>query len=349
MYLSKSFVNDVLFPDEQSGRFDPRIIDCRVNYEVHGNPLSQFQSRLSSVSAGSMHMSPPISASLPGTSHTSVGSTPIMFSAAKRKKRATFCKTIILASLYTAQPCINKPSSSKSAGDILYNVVTQITVTLDLQNCGPTRVSEMVKEQVGYDVILLDCKCYPLLDNESTQGPEFWKSTRKIIAASKSLYLKLRGDSANPSMADMEFQTGSRQPLQNNQEQPDLNKMSDSFPELFSQLRLMNEKLSTLDVKISYLNSLLGVSDSVVCKSAMDKPMFSSCCGHLVGCKTCVAEWFDGHHTCPHCTSDQAQFYEVKGLEGIVSRAVKDYVVPTPPPLPTSITSFDHDDDDEFV
>ena len=46
----------------------------------------------------------------------------------------------------------------------------------------------MVSSNVGYDVILLDSKCYPLLDNSVTTSIDFWKSTRKILAASKSSY-----------------------------------------------------------------------------------------------------------------------------------------------------------------
>ena len=44
------------------------------------------------------------------------------------------------------------------------------------------------------DVILLDSKCYPLLENDSTSGELYWRSTRKVLAANRSIYSKLTGD-----------------------------------------------------------------------------------------------------------------------------------------------------------
>jgi len=54
----------------------------------------------------------------------------------------------------------------------------------------------MVKEQLSFDVILLDSKCFPLLDNDNTKGIEFWKSTRKVLAANCLTYTKLTGRSS---------------------------------------------------------------------------------------------------------------------------------------------------------
>lgn len=51
--------------------------------------------------------------------------------------------------------------------------------------------AQSVKMQVGFEVILLDSKCFPLLDNESTAGVEFWCTTRKNIAVSRTTYKKL--------------------------------------------------------------------------------------------------------------------------------------------------------------
>jgi len=106
---------------------------------------------------------------------------------AARKK--TFRKTIVLVSLTCTSG--DKPSSSKSPG-IAYTVVTQIVVTLESQSCSPGIVADLVRQQVGYDVILLDSKCFPVLDTDTTCSSEYWKGTRKILAASKTLYAKLR-------------------------------------------------------------------------------------------------------------------------------------------------------------
>lgn len=76
----------------------------------------------------------------------------------------------------------------------MHNVITQIIISLDPSACNLTQAAQSVKMQVGFEVILLDSKLFPLLDNESTAGVEFWRSMRKIIAVSRTTYLlKLAG------------------------------------------------------------------------------------------------------------------------------------------------------------
>lgn len=70
-------------------------------------------------------------------------------------------------------------------------------------HCSPSVVAELVQQQVAFEVILLDSKCYPILESDTTKSHDFWKSNRKVLAASKSLYIKLTGSSANPRHADM--------------------------------------------------------------------------------------------------------------------------------------------------
>ena len=74
-----------------------------------------------------------------------------------------------------------------------YEIVTQVTVSLDPSSSNVRKVTELVNKQVDLDVILLDSKCYPLLENESTSGETFWRSTRKVLAASRSIYCRLTG------------------------------------------------------------------------------------------------------------------------------------------------------------
>ena len=46
---------------------------------------------------------------------------------------------------------------------------------------------------MGFQAVLLDSKCFPLLSNESTSGVDFWKSTRKVLAALRDVYEKVSG------------------------------------------------------------------------------------------------------------------------------------------------------------
>lgn len=91
-------------------------------------------------------------------------------------------------------PDTDKPSSSKcSLCPLEYQVITQLVVSIDSNRCSPSAVSEQVHQQIGFDVILLDSKCFPIMENDSTCAIDFWKSNRKVLAASKDLYTKLTG------------------------------------------------------------------------------------------------------------------------------------------------------------
>ena len=59
---------------------------------------------------------------------------------------------------------------------------------MDKSNCTVTAAAELVKQQFGFDIVLLDSKLFLLRDNSRSSGTDFWKSTRKIIAASKDVY-----------------------------------------------------------------------------------------------------------------------------------------------------------------
>lgn len=90
-------------------------------------------------------------------------------------------KTIALVSLFerdSSQPC------SSSTTNIKYNVITNIVVVLNASKCDVETVSGLVEQQVGVEVVLMDCKCYALHKNPSTSGSDFWKGTRKILATS---------------------------------------------------------------------------------------------------------------------------------------------------------------------
>lgn len=65
-------------------------------------------------------------------------------------------KSILLANLSASDP--NKPGSSKNNG-LTHTVVTQVVVNLipDVE-CNVTHAAAKVKEQVGFDVILLDIR-----------------------------------------------------------------------------------------------------------------------------------------------------------------------------------------------
>ena len=102
-------------------------------------------------------------------------------------------KTIVLVTLHD----IGDKATSSKAAKLTYEVVTNLPISIDPSDCSPSAVACNVTKSVGFEVILLDSKCFPLPDTETTSVLAFWKSSRKILAASKALYHKLSGSSTD--------------------------------------------------------------------------------------------------------------------------------------------------------
>ena len=68
--------------------------------------------------------------------------------------------TIVRVSLTSTST--DKPSSSKSPG-LNYTVVTQVVVTMEANNCSSGAVADLVKQQVGYEVILVSASMFWIL------------------------------------------------------------------------------------------------------------------------------------------------------------------------------------------
>ena len=241
------------------------------------------------------------------------------------KKKNTFRKTIILVSL---APCAtsDKPSSSKSA-DITYTVVTQMVITLEANNCGPAVVAELVKQQVGYDVTLLDSKCFPVLDNDTTRSMDYWKLTRKILAASKVLYKKLKGTSADPEKAKVQIDLTDVDICDESPSTPIAKRqrlaacgatvLEEKVDEMLSRLALLQERLDMIEDRFSFANTVLDVFDCIICRAVTNKPLISLCCNRLIGCNDCVGQWLCGKGSCPLCSTKAStdSFIELKGMD----------------------------------
>ena len=195
IYLIKEFDNSVLFPSEASGKFVPTSLSSGSLYEVQGaeptpdnSSVPNFLSRVQSP-YGAYPYPPPTH-----PSHTPSNPLPHP----PRSKQRVIKKTILLANLSARDP--HKPSTSR-ANRLVHTIVTQIIISLDPSECNVTKAAENVRKQVGFDPVLLDCKLFPLIDNETTSGPEFWRSTRKIIAVSRTSYEKLAGVAAGEELS----------------------------------------------------------------------------------------------------------------------------------------------------
>ena len=72
------------------------------------------------------------------------------------------------------QKTIGLVTSKSTKGKLSLEIITEVIVCLaDLGQCSVPLVAQLVKEQVGYDIVLLNNKLYPILDAPSTRG-DFW-------------------------------------------------------------------------------------------------------------------------------------------------------------------------------
>ena len=305
IYLVNEFDNVAVFPNETSGRFNRSLIDMDAVYNVHGDEISMHSSHSSHAQpAGAFGAyAGPTAPALLRPSTASV-------SAHKRRKSA-FNKTIALVCLSSPDP--NKPGTSR-ATHLDYKIVTQV-VPIEAGFCSPSSVAERVHQQVGFEIVLLDSKCFPILENDTTASVDFWKCNRKVLAASKALYTKLTGSSANPRRATSELHSDE-----------DVDKESDSRPrskrcclsesKLDKILRGVDEIMKRNNIS----STLLSAFECVICKDTMQDPQFSPCCKRIIGCRECIIRWLEESSMCPHCSSTNiAGYVDVHGMDELLT------------------------------
>ena len=305
IYLVKEFENVAVFPHETSGRFNRSLIHPSSVYVVNGEDVVETSNTSTSgLSLPSSTSITPFGAYSGPTSHL-----PPRSSLTQWRKSTTFRKTIALVSLSAPNP--NKPSTSKSSL-VEYKTVTQIVVTLEVGHCSLAAVAEAVSQQVMFEVVLLDSKCFPILTSETTNTTEFWKSNRKVLAASKTLYSKLAGSSTNPKCAKAEIDLTS---------DDDMPRPKRSCLSSHEKLDRILEGVDTLKKQHSFFDKVSAMFECVICKNVMCTPQFGSCCKRIVGCQSCINRWLDGHPSCPHCStaSTATNFSDLKGIDELLN------------------------------
>ena len=60
--------------------------------------------------------------------------------------------------------------------------MTQLIISLKSSRgeCNVATVVKRVEEEVGFELVLRDCKLFPFLNNDTISGVDFWKSTCKV-------------------------------------------------------------------------------------------------------------------------------------------------------------------------
>ena len=223
-----------------------------------------------------------------------------------RFKQRAIKKTILIANLSSRDS--NRPSTSKGSR-LVHTVVTQVIISLDSNDCSVTRATECVRKQIGLDVVLLDSKLFPIMDNESTSGAEFWRSTRKIIAVSRASYEKLSGIAAGEELCRVE---------------DDVRPPASKKPKNSENFEMLNKKLDAIGKKLSVIDSVVEIGkkilECVICKSVVKSPVVSNCCQRIIGCRACVMSWRGTSTRCPLCSvSGRIDVLELKGFNDLTS------------------------------
>jgi urease accessory protein UreE len=88
-----------------------------------------------------------------GTDHTSYACPDLIPPHPSRTKSTKFKKTIMIVSL-------SNKEKGRDRQRLEYTTVTQVVVSLSPSQCTVQAVGDLVAQQVGFDVVLLDSKCY---------------------------------------------------------------------------------------------------------------------------------------------------------------------------------------------
>ena len=165
-------------------------------------------------------------------------------------------------------------------GQLDYKIVTQVVVTLEAGHCSPVNVAELVSQQVGFEVVLLDSKCLPVIESDTTTGADYWKSNHKILAASNSLYKRLIGSSSKRANDDVD--------LTNSDQDIGSHPKSKCCCVSDNRLDKILEVVERIQEKNDFVEKISGLFECIIVKDVTRRPQFSPCCNRAVGCQACL-------------------------------------------------------------
>ena len=311
IHLIKEFDNAVFFLNEGNGKFNPSAFIIGATYEVQGSTAPQRSVAPNPISPTfSQAMSPYGTYPVPQYPQ----SNPVPHVPSPRVRQRIIKKTMLLAKL--ALRDVSKPSSSR-ANRLTHTVITSVVVSLDqsMGECNVASAAEIVKRQVGFEVILLDSKLYPLIESEATSGFDYWKSTRKIIATSRTVYEKLIGKSPAEEIKQVDEDVVV---VDHPRKKIKLTSDGDDVV-ILTKLEEVEKAVREINEKLGFLGELKKAFECIICRLPSESPVVTMCCQRVVGCDECVKKWREAHSRCPLCSVEgrMRECFNLKGVDGV--------------------------------
>ena len=57
-----------------------------------------------------------------------------------------------------------------------------------------------------------------------------------------------------------------------------------------------------------------------ICKDIPNQPVFTTCCGQVIGCRSCFERCLQNSRSCPLCRKPDPDILNVNGYEGLYSQ-----------------------------
>ncbi len=139
------------------------------------------------------------------------------------------------------------------------------------------------------------------MNSEDTSGPVFWKSTRKILAASRSMYEKLGGsqqtliggstlcNTAKTTLIHLcKGHAGLRGKREQQKRWQGCRKMAGLQGSYVDEVI---RRLDNVDRRLDIFDDLKKAFECCICKPVCRKPIVAPCCRRVIGCDGCIKRW----------------------------------------------------------
>ncbi|XP_053718431.1 uncharacterized protein LOC128757287 isoform X1 [Synchiropus splendidus] len=178
-------------------------------------------------------------------------------------------------------------------------------------------ITDKVKEALGEQepVILTDSQGNKIIDSEGTRGSVYWKqNSRKVFAVPEAHLLQVNKRRRLSRRED----TGLQEVVADIEDVVEAAQGLKEVSQIIKDLSGFGHSTMTTTLSLSEAEaaSLREICSCLVCKGLLKRPMFSTCCRSLIGCKVCVTEWCKTSTSCPKCREDDLEdnIHEVAGL-----------------------------------